>query len=301
MDFRYAKERKLRLWRNYTGTAGTGDRNTFTAKVIEIGLVDSISVEKDNGEELKIYFSSLRAPKREGAGDQTANVGRQFRPLYDIPFMFEGREFLRKRLVGKRANVTVDYVQPKSDQFPEKTCCTVLVGGQNIAEALVSRGLAKVVRHRGDDENRSSHYDALLTAEAQAEKAKKGMKCYRILHYQEFSWLSGLWADQTDKPGTIRVQELQGDAQRSKQFLPYLQRSQRSEGIVEFVSSGSRLRVYVPKETCLITFLLAGIQCPRGARLGPGGKPIGESEPFADEALKFTRSRALQHEVNDDP
>lgn len=87
------------------------------------------------------------------------------------------------------------------------------------------------------------------------------------------------------------------DAQRSKQFLPYLQRSGRSEGLVEFVVSGSRVRIYVPKETCIITFLFSGINCPRGARMGAGGKLIGESEPFAEEATRFTKSKILQHEV----
>ena len=34
-----------------------------------------------------------------------------FRPLYDIPFMFEAREFLRKKLIGQNVHVTVDYIQ----------------------------------------------------------------------------------------------------------------------------------------------------------------------------------------------
>lgn len=88
------------------------------------------------------------------------------------------------------------------------------------------------------------------------------------------------------------------DAQRSKQFLPYLQRAGRSEGIVEFVASGSRVRLYVPKETCLITFLFSGISCPRSMRMGPGGKLVGENEPYAEEATKFTRSMILQREVS---
>lgn len=88
------------------------------------------------------------------------------------------------------------------------------------------------------------------------------------------------------------------DAQRSKQFLPFLQRAGRSEGVVEFVASGSRMRIYIPRDTCLVTFLLSGINCPRSARIGPNGKLIGESEPFAEEALKFTRSKVLQREVS---
>ena len=63
------------------------------------------------------------------------------------------------------------------------------------------------------------------------------------------------------------------------------------------MASGSRLRVYVPKETCVLTFLLGGISCPRGARTGPTGKPQGESEPFADEAHRFTRLHCLQQDV----
>lgn len=39
----------------------------------------------------------------------------------------------------------------------------------NIAEALVSKGLATVIRYRQDDDQRSSHYDELLAAEARWE------------------------------------------------------------------------------------------------------------------------------------
>lgn len=144
---------------------------------------------------------------------------------------------------------------------------------------MLARGLGKVIRHKQDDDSRSSHYDALLAAEVKAEKEKKGV-----------------WSDNASE-ATLRVQELQGDVQRSKQFLPYLQRSVRSDGVVEFVASGSRLRVYIPKETCIVTFLLGGISCPRSARTGAGGRQIGENEPFAEEALQFTKSTALLRDV----
>lgn len=249
----HAKINKLRLWRNYTGTT-SANRTSISAKVVEIGLGDSINVLKDNGEELKVYFSSLRPPRREVSNttdinSKTSNTkdARQFRPLYDIPYMFEAREFLRKRLIGKRVTLIMDYVQPKQDQFPEKTCCTVQMNGQNIGEALISKGLARVIRHKQDDDNRSSQYDALLTAEAQAEKEKKG-----------------LWSEKSDTPTTVRIQELQGDVQRSKQFMPYLTRTLRNEAVVEFVSSGSRLRVYIPKEVRIfILYILLKINFRR--------------------------------------
>lgn len=67
--------------------------------------------------------------------------------------------------------------------------------------------------------------------------------------------------------------------------------------MVEFVASGSRLRLYIAKETCLVTFLLAGINCPRGSRPGIGGAGLIEGEPFGEEALQFTKDRCLQREV----
>lgn len=35
----------------------------------------------------------------------------------------------------------------------------------NIAEQLVEKGLASIVRHKRDDEDRSSEYDKLMAAE----------------------------------------------------------------------------------------------------------------------------------------
>ena len=45
----------------------------------------------------------------------------------------------------------------------------------NIGEALISKGLARCLRHGRNDDQRSSHYDDLLTAENRAEKNKKGV------------------------------------------------------------------------------------------------------------------------------
>ncbi len=42
-----------------------------------------------------------RAMKDEDADAAAAPAGKP-RPLYDIPYMFEAREFLRKKLIGKK-------------------------------------------------------------------------------------------------------------------------------------------------------------------------------------------------------
>lgn len=51
----------------------------------------------------------------------------------------------------------------------------MLVLYRNVAEAMVSKGLATVVKYRQDDDQRSSLYDALLAAELKAQKSGKGL------------------------------------------------------------------------------------------------------------------------------
>merc|ERR1719242_874892 len=226
----------------------------------------------------KIHLASIRPPRlAEDRGDRPKGSGpTQFRPLYDIPFMFEAREFLRKKLIGQNVQITVDYIQEASNDFPEKTCCTVTIGGANVAEALVSKGLATCVRYSADNDQRSSKYDDLLAAEDKAQKSNKGM------HGKK---------DQT----TRRIADVSGDVAKSKQFLPFLQRAGRMQAVVEFIASASRYRLYIPRETCVITFLLSGVSCPRGDRKMPTG--FQEGEPFGNEATAFVKDQIMQKEV----
>ncbi|XP_070368923.1 staphylococcal nuclease domain-containing protein 1 isoform X1 [Equus asinus] len=295
---RFAKERRLRIWRDYVAPTANLDQKDkqFVAKVMQVLNADAIVVKLNSGDYKTIHLSSIRPPRLEGENTQTQGFttfqlkilrlnldkNKKLRPLYDIPYMFEAREFLRKKLIGKKVNVTVDYIRPASPAtetvpaFSERTCATVTIGGINIAEALVSKGLATVIRYRQDDDQRSSHYDELLAAEARAIKNGKGLHSKKEVPIH-------------------RVADISGDTQKAKQFLPFLQRAGRSEAVVEYVFSGSRLKLYLPKETCLITFLLAGIECPRGARNLPG--LVQEGEPFSEEATLFTKELVLQREV----
>ena len=56
--------------------------------------------------------------------------------------------------------------------------------------------------------------------------------------------------------------------------------------------NGARFKLFVPKENCIIIFSLAGIRCPQTSRNG------SEPEPFADEAVAFTRMQCFQREVD---
>merc|ERR1719323_913171 len=274
-----AKEKRLRIWKDWvpTGPVISAKDKEFTGKVVEIVNGDAIMVKKNKTEVKKIFLASIRPPKLE-----TERPSGPFRPLYDIPFMFEAREFMRKKLIGQNVHVIVDYIQPESMDvngysYPEKICGTVTIGGVNVAEALVSKGLATVVKYKAGDDQRSSHFDDLLSAEDKAKKSAKGLHS-------------------TKNNSGRRIADLAGDVTKSKQFLPFLQRAGRMQAVVEFVASGSRFRVYIPRETCVVTLLLAGISCPRASRVFPGSAPM-EAEPFGDEAMAYIKDMVLQREV----
>ena len=52
-------------------------------------------------------------PKADDSQDLSSTerqVGHKSRPLYDVPYMFEAREFLRKKLIGKKVCTIIIYM-----------------------------------------------------------------------------------------------------------------------------------------------------------------------------------------------
>lgn len=271
-----AKEARLRLWKDYKPS---GPQIEFTGTVVEIVNADALIIRTQNGENKKVFLSSIRPPSREKkANDEINNANRKdFKPLYDIPWMLEAREFLREKFIRKNVKVVVDYTQPARDNFPEKLCCTVTCGKTNIAEALVARGLARVIKYRQNDDQRSSHYNLLQVAESKAEKSQYGLHAKKDIPVH-------------------RLVDLSNDPPKAKAFLTSLKRAQGIKAVVEFVTSGSRLKLFLPKEDQLITFVLAGIRTPRCQRSLPSGG-IVKADEYGEKALAFTREHCFQRDV----
>lgn len=78
---------------------------------------------------------------------------------------------------------------------------------------------------------------------------------------------------------------LQGSAKKAKDFLPFLQRNRRMTAVVEYVLSGHRFKLFVPKETCSIAFSLSGVRCP------------GRDEPYSNDAISLMRRKIMQRDV----
>ncbi|KAJ3394017.1 hypothetical protein HDU84_000516 [Entophlyctis sp. JEL0112] len=272
-----AKEKKLRVWKNFVEKANPNAANKATslvdyeAIVTRIMSTDSIMVipvGKPSSQERRVFFSSLRAPPKSKEGE-TAESG----------LSHEAREFLRQKLIGKTVRVVVDYVKPKENNYDERCCASVTLNDTNIAETLISRGYATALRHRKDDDDRASNYDALLLAEDNALKALKGLHSGK------------------DFP-TLKIVDASESAAKAKSFLSGLQRNKTVGGVVEFASSGSRFKIWIPSQNIKITLVLGGVRTPKAARQNAsGGKDAEKGEPFGQEALDLANRRSLQRDV----
>ncbi|KAL8222598.1 UNVERIFIED_CONTAM: nuclease domain-containing protein [Gekko kuhli] len=71
---RYAKERKLRIWRDYMAPTANLDQKDkqFVAKVMQVLNADAIVVKLNSGDYKTVHLSSIRPPRLEGEGTQSS-------------------------------------------------------------------------------------------------------------------------------------------------------------------------------------------------------------------------------------
>ncbi|KAK7318358.1 hypothetical protein RJT34_03057 [Clitoria ternatea] len=292
-----SKKNRLRIWTNYvppaTNSKAIHDQN-FTGKVVEVVSGDCIIVADDSipfGSPLaerRVNLSSVRCPK----------MGNPRRDEKPAPYAREAKEFLRTRLIGRQVNVLMEYsrkvgpadgsaassgpadramdfgsvfllssAKAEGDDTPSSVPPT---GGPqtgvNVAELVVGRGFGTVIRHR-DFEERSNYYDALLAAESRAISGRKGIHSAK-------------------DPPVMHITDLTiASAKKAKDFLPFLHRSRKIPAVVEYVLSGHRFKLLIPKETCSVAFSFSGVRCP------------GRDEPYSDEAIALMRRKIMQRDV----
>ncbi|CAN4088652.1 unnamed protein product [Withania somnifera] len=290
-----AKKARLRIWTNYvapaTNSKAIHDQN-FTGKVVEVVSGDCLVIADDAlpfgdpSAERRVNLSSIRAPK----------MGNPRRDEKPAPYAREAKELLRNRLIGKQVQVSMEYSRKVSmadgptapasgadsrvmdfgtvflvskdgdGALPAPPSGGNQLAGVNVAELLVARGYATVVRHR-DFEERSNYYDALLSAESRATSGKKGIHSPK-------------------EPPVMHVTDLlTASSKKARDFLPFLQRNRRMSAVVEYVLSGHRFKLFIPKETCSIAFSISGVRCP------------GRDEPFSEEAIALMRRKIMQRDV----
>lgn len=107
----------------------------------------------------------------------------------------------------------------------------------------------------------------------------------------------GQWGSKEPPAPRINDLTVPNSAARAKAHLPFLQRATKLTGICEHVFSGSRIKIFIPKESVTIAFSPSGVRCPARGAPASGGRPAGAGEPFWEEANAFTREHALQRDV----
>lgn len=267
-----AKEKRACLYANVptasasitqSNGAANGNARIFDGTVIRVWSGDQISVvDKESGKERRLQLSSTKGPKLSDP-----------KQAY---YAQEAREFLRKKLIGKHVKVTVDFIRPRDGEYEERECATVRYGNQssNIAEQLVEKGLASVVRHRRDDEDRSSDYDKLMAAEQAAVSETRGIHSGK------------------EQPAVKPPVNISESGARATTFINGFKRQGKVSAVVDYVASGSRFKLFLPKDNQSLTLVLNGIRAPRTAR-----NPSERSEPFGQEAADFATRRYMQRDV----
>jgi staphylococcal nuclease domain-containing protein 1 len=96
--------------------------------------------------------------------------------------------------------------------------------------------------------------------------------------------------------------DLTSDSTKARSYQTFLQKGGALRAVVHGVITGSRIRVYIPKENCLLTFGLSGARSPQPARPSSSARsgrmmPATEALPGGEEAKAFARARLMQRNV----
>jgi len=217
-----------------------------------------------------------------------------------------GKDYLRKRLIGKTVKCVFDYSQTeKDDKFSHnnnkfqnqpriKHYYSIYEGknNDNVAVDLVRQGFAHVVNH-SDNQPRSPEYRELTTAEREAQKEGKG------LHQTK------------QKPSIPLINDLSGAPEKKVQpFLPLLKNG-KQHGVIEMVWSTKKFKIYLPTHGVQIVFSLAGADMPLHIYETNPPNPSGKGDFFVqyplinqngtaniyNEAYHYSRDHLLQRDV----
>lgn len=198
----------------------------------------------------------------------------------DEPFAFEAREFVRKRCISPSGRVIVqfqvNYIIPQT----KREFGTIWINGENLNLALVQAGLAKVKELR----NNSPDFHRELWEAAQAAQAAG----------------KGIWTQQQKLlKAAVRSVKWEDSYDSEKVYNDW--KGKAKKAIVEFVLSGSTLRLLVLPTFHSVTLQLSGIQMLKSdakkeetEQLKLTSKQI---QAINTQAKLFTESKLLMREV----
>lgn len=273
-----AKRTGIGVWHSYAPPV-LSSASQIRGTVVEVVSGDTIAVlpmgklyDSEN-QLMKLSLASIRAPR----------VGSTIAGRTDEPYAIECKDRLRTLIVGKMVDITVHYerdIPIRPGENEKRSFGTVSCGKYpDIAETLVSEGLAVAQQHRDDDE-KSPRYDEIRAAEALAKAAKKNVHKENAAELYKRTAINDLT-----------------DPRKAKAYSGSLMRAGNVKAVVDYVFNGSLFKLYVPAENCYIRFTPNYIRCPQPSP-SPGSKqPTKGAEPFGDAAKFHARLNVLQRSV----
>lgn len=259
------------FWKDSESKTG-GEKNKYSAYVIEVNSGDSITVIKEGGsEEIRLFLAGVKAPKL------ASNKG----DFKGEPFSWEAKEHLRRLIIGKKVEVNVEHTRiPKQEEgsaVPKKpmTFVDILTAdGKCINVEMTALGLVMALNPRLD-EALGEYYQEIADAAAKAKKEKKG-----INHVGK-------------TPPLHTYQSLIGHP--NQKTLAYYQdlfrKTPNVNGVVEYCFSGSRYKIRIDSMDCYIPFICQGLQpIPQDAN-------VPELQNLYFNGQKFARKNLLQRDV----
>eukprot|EP01130_Rhizamoeba_saxonica_P007009 TRINITY_DN280_c0_g1_i1.p1 TRINITY_DN280_c0_g1~~TRINITY_DN280_c0_g1_i1.p1 ORF type:complete len:1032 (-),score=308.34 TRINITY_DN280_c0_g1_i1:62-3157(-) len=306
----FAQKKRFRIWNSGQSSSGRkGTKEEFDGTVVEVANGGTIIVRSPTGDSFKdrrVMFSSVSLPRGNDVtkprppkdADDEAQQRRYELELekykedvalrrFEKAHSIEAKEFLRKLVIGKHVICTLDYEREQHNGKNMNRYYTVsLRNGQNIACALLRRGLAKVVSHY-QNEKRSPQYRELLSEQNIAVRNNVGLHGptdrVPVRHFNDYT------GREKSKKGTY------------DSMLKHLSKFESIDAVVDYVFRATSFKLTIPSQNCIISFSLEGFFSPKSKSVKGKGLSIYQRYPPNDnvgnQGVHFARSLLFQRDV----
>ena len=245
----------------------------FEGKVIEVFSGDCIFILRVGDlVEQKVYLAGVRAPSVGGINQDPS------------PWGWEAKELLRKRLLGKKVNVEMEYSKeippkegikevPRTFHFGSVFHVTTKASPKNLAVMLLEEGLCNLLIPRAE-EKMSKYFEEMTKAEGVGKEKKLGLHGVKDPPQHKY----------VDLIGPL-------NKKKAKSYQEFFKQEKTLTGVVEKVTSATHLKVRVNETNCLVSLICHGIRAPMADR---NQVDLGK---LADIGVSYARSNLLQRDV----
>jgi len=287
-----ARTKKRRIWKLEDDRDQYEEQSLEEVEVMEVVTGDQIRVkyvdEEGKEQERRVFLASIRAP-RIPTRPKPNKTGKGAEGYKGDPYGLEAKEFVRASLIRKKIKIQKEYSrQTRSDTKSDWVTVFYLDEGttKNMNVELCRRGLAHLAPHsRG--ERRATNYAELQQAREEAERKKNNI--FSDEPYQRkvlVDFTSRVKKDEAvkvrthvcqfcrdflgfDPENSRRRRNRDEDEEEQEPFAPVPLR-----GIIEYIISGGRVKIYLPQHHTKITLVTSGIQVESKGDLGNEAREI---------------------------